>query len=514
MGHADLILTNGIIRSGQRFSKIVNSVAIGSGKIVELGNADEVLQLRKHDTEVIDLKRRVVIPGLHDTHVHALMTALWLRSAGIEKAHSVSKICKIVADCARRRRSGEWIHLVGCVPWMLQEKRLPYRWELDEAAPNNPVYIATNTLHSGCLNSAAWELCSLDSQHRDIDRNQETGKPTGVLLGDECFFHASRESLAALKKDDLRKMFIEVTNYAATKGVTTLHCLDGQWVKNDADVETHISVQKELPINTVIMWQTFNVNNVLNAGLPRVGGCLAIDGATFERTAWFYEPYIGTRTCGEQYIDDKNVYDFVYKAHCAGLQVSMHAIGDRAIDLLVRAIGQAQRKWPRKNCRHRIEHFQCPSAWAIDQAVDLQLVLAMQPSFSWIWGVGRCSEYELLLGRERAERLHPFGNIIARKGHVVGGSDSPVTPIDPLLGIHALVNMPNEARRVAPEEALAVFSSNAAWAAHSENECGTLEVGKMGDMIVLGEDLLTRTSCIDEIEIEMVISRGKVVVGD
>jgi hypothetical protein len=213
---------------------------------------------------------------------------------------------------------------------------------------------------------------------------------------------------------------------------------------------------------------------------------------------------------GDLYIPEDKLDAFVLEAHTAGLQVGVHAIGDRAVDMAVGAYKKALEAVPRDDCRHRVEHFYVPTDWAIEQACALGLALPMQPAFSWSCDVQGASDYEHYWGKERADRAEPFPRLCALGLRVSGGSDSPITPIDPLLGIHSAVNNPNPIRRVGVDDALRMFTVHGAWAGREEHEKGTIAVGKLADLVVLAADPRTDTAAIKDIPVDMTVCAGRV----
>ena len=198
------------------------------------------------------------------------------------------------------------------------------------------------------------------------------------------------------------------------------------------------------------------------------------------------------------------------EAHTAGLQIGMHAIGDRAIDILVRAYKEAMEAHPRLDCRHRVEHFYVPTDWAIEQARRLGLALPMQPAFSWSCDLPGGSLYKRIWGHERADRAEPFARLCDLGVVVSGGSDSPVTPVDPLLGIHSAINNPNPIRRVSVENALRMFTVNGAWVGREEDQKGTLEAGKLADIVVVDGDPYVESGAIKEFGVALTVCGGAV----
>lgn len=182
-----------------------------------------------------------------------------------------------------------------------------------------------------------------------------------------------------------------------------------------------------------------------------------------------------------------------------------------AIDILVSAYAEAMQEGPKSGFRHRVEHFYVPSDWAIAKAERLGLALPMQPAFAWTWDREAESECARIWGRRRADRAEPYARLFDRGIVVAGGSDSPVTDIDPLLGIHAAANAPHPARRISVDDALRMFTVNGAWAAFEERDKGTVEVGKLADLTIIDGDPLAEPEHIKDFTVEMTIKSGEVV---
>jgi predicted amidohydrolase YtcJ len=266
----------------------------------------------------------------------------------------------------------------------------------------------------------------------------------------------------------------------------------------------------------VVYFQSTDVQRVLDLGLPRIGGCVLVDGAYGEHTAALLEPYTDDPTTrGVLYFSDEELDDFVGRAHKAGLQISMHAIGDAAIEQLLNAYEQALAGDRRPDHRHRIEHFSLPTREHIERAARLGVAVAMQPIFAAMPDSGEIDcqlaglEY---LGPERYARRHPYRTIIDAGILVGGGSDSDAKPMGPLAGMHAVVNHPDEERRLTAREALSLFTTNAAKIGFEEEEKGTIAPGKLADLVVLGEDPLSvDPTSLKDIPVEMTIVGGEIV---
>lgn len=508
---SDLILLNANIITMTVPRKREHALAVKDKRIVKVGSNRAVEELRKPETKVIDLAGQTVLPGFIDSHLHSTLTGLSFHSARLETAPDVKEVLDRIREKAEKTPPGKWVLGMGCVPWALKEGRFPTMAELDSVCSDHPVFICAVTFHSSAVNTLGFKLIEIDQNMQGVEKDS-VGRPTGSFLSDDSHFFASTKALGSLSDKELADLFHGVAEFAIARGVTTMHCLDGQFVADDRDVYVLHDIQDKLPVHTLIMFQTNDVKKALDLELPRIGGCLTLDGAGFEHTALFYEPYTDRPDLyGQLYIPEETIDSFVTEAHQAGLQIGMHAIGDKAVDILVKAYQRAQDKHPRIDARHRVEHFISPTDWAIGTAADMGLALPMQPVFPFLWDTPQQSEYVRLLGPERANRLEPFVELQNRGLIISGGSDSPVTDINPLLGIHAGVNMPNPVRRVSVEEALRMFTINGAWVGKEEAEKGTIEVGKLADLVVLDRDPYREPEHIKDFKVNMTIVAGRVV---
>jgi predicted amidohydrolase YtcJ len=485
------------------------AVAIRDGRIAAVGDDHEVRAAEVPGAELVDLGDRTVLPGLVDSHAHALDTGMRDVSVDLAGVTSVAEVCDRVARGAARPYGG-WVHAMQCAHWDLREGRYPTLAELDAACPDVPVFVGSVTGHSGATNSAGLRL--VEAGAPQLARRPVTApEEAGWFRDDAEVAAASGVVLGALGRDELADLYRSVGARSAAKGVTTLHCLEGGMIHGDTDASVLHEIADSLPVRTVLMFQTMDVDRVVGMGLPRIGGCLCVDGACFENTACFYEPYLDKpETSGYLNYAEDEIFAFVRTAHEAGLQIGMHAIGDRAIDVLCSAYAAAQAASPRPDMRHRVEHFQTPTEHSMGIAADLALALPMQPIFSYLWDRPEADHYVRQFGEARADGMESFARLLARGLVVSGGSDSPVTDIDPLLGIQSAVNNPRASRRTSLDDALKMFTVNGAWVAHDEGEYGMLRAGLAADLVVLGADPREEAAHIDRIPVLRTISRGEV----
>jgi predicted amidohydrolase YtcJ len=232
---------------------------------------------------------------------------------------------------------------------------------------------------------------------------------------------------------------------------------------------------------------------VMDLGLPRIGGDLALDGSIGARTAHLSEHYADHEGHGAAYFGDDDLNEFLHNAHLAGLQVALHVIGDAAIEqavacweLVYRALDTRERRHFRAR-RHRLEHFEMASEDQIERAAMLGLAVSVQPAFDALWG-GPGALYERRLGEKRALAMNPFRTLLSRGLEVGGGSDSPVTSLDPWLGVRALEEHHDAGERFSREEAVRLFTTGSARLAHLDGKKGRLAPGTQADFAAYDVD--------------------------
>ena len=460
-------------------------MVIRGGRVVFLGGSVEALSLAD-SARVIDLDGRSAFPGFIDSHVHFWRTGLMEQMANLTGATSISEIQEFVAGAARHVPEGGLVMGRGWTDTTIAERRYPTRWELDAVAPGHVVYLLHRNGHSCALNTRALEFLDLDLARPGIDRDPKTGELLGPL----------REKLADDMQPKLLTLMepedpIEVSrSRRATGGGGRRHqrALSRRWrLVGDPDVKDFLANQAELPVSTILYYQITNLPRILSLGLPRIGGCVLIDGSPAAHTGALYEPYQDRPdTSGPAaYIPQPELDDWVLRSHQAGLQVVVHATCERAIGQMLLAYERAITQYPRAGHRHRIDHFYFPRREQVWKAAELGVMAGVQPYFAEVFH----AIYRLRFGAERLKRVHPYRWF--REAGVIagGGSDSFVTPIRPLWGIHAAVNHFNPEQRLTVPEAVEMFTRHSAYVGFEEDEAGSLQVGKRGDVVVLSDDL-------------------------
>jgi predicted amidohydrolase YtcJ len=285
---------------------------------------------------------------------------------------------------------------------------------------------------------------------------------------------------------------LRATGLAASRGVTCVHEMAIPDKRGRRDVEVLLAQQPDLPVDLVTYIADRDLPWVIDRGQSRIGGDLFLDGSIGARTAALIDPYVDAEGSGDLAYDDDELAEFLHNVHLAGFQSGLHVIGDAAIAQALRVWGRVYGSLDSRGRRHfrarrhRLEHFEMASRHQVEQAAALGLAISVQPAFDAFWGHGN-GMYERRLGQERAWSMNPFRSIMARGLELGGGSDSPVTPLDPMLGVWALENHHDPAQRFSREEAFRLFMVGAARLGHLEKK-GRLEPGAAADLAAYDDD--------------------------
>lgn len=485
------------------------AMAVREGRIVAVGSWPDVAPYAE-GLPVLDLPGKTVLPGFIDTHAHFLWTALSLAALDVSGAQDHAALRALVRQAIADSSPGGLVFGMGFTEYALDtERHSPILEALDAVAPDNPVYLMGVTGHVSAANSRALEFLAMPDDTPGIMHDAD-GWPNG-LLADKANNLAWETFGAAFGVNERAgEMIALAVEKALSVGLTTLHALEGGVTSEDEAIGDLLAVMPTVPLRFVLYYQTMDVDRVVGLGLPRIGGCILLDGDVGPHTAALSEPYLDDPACyGTLYYSHKEIDAFVLKAHKAGLQVAMHAVGDAAVEQALDAYEAALIASPREDHRHRIEHCEIIREEQIQRAQRLGVALAIQPPFNLYWPH---TTYYPTLGEERAWKADPVRGLLRPGLLVAGGSDSTVTPLGPLIGVHAAVNHSNPAERVSVQEGLELYTIHAARIGFEEHEKGSLEVGKLGDFVVLAQDPFgVEPGQIRDIAVEMTVVGGNIV---
>lgn len=509
MAKSSLAVRNANILTMDPAQPRAEALVIRDGRLVAVGDWADIAALSKN-MPVLDLRGKTVLPGMIDTHTHFLWTAMSLAALDVSAGVDHETLQAVIQQAVAETPGGDLIFGMGFTEYALDTQRFgPIVEALDAVAPDHPVFLIGVTGHTYAANSRALDILDLPEGTAGLILDDQ-GRPNGLLAGQAGYGAADRFSEIFGGGDKAAEMVAQAIGKAHSVGLTTVHALEGGVVGEDANVIEFLEALPALPLRIVLWYQTMDVERVQALGLPRIGGCILLDGDVGPHTAALREPYVDqTGSYGTLYHSQEEVDAFVFKAHQAGLQIAMHAVGDAAVEQALNAYEAALTAHPRDDHRHRIEHCEVIGEDQIERAQSLGVALAIQPPFNHYWPH---TTYYPVLGEERAWKADPVRTLLRPGLLVAGGSDSTVTPLGPLIGVHAAVNHSNPAERVSVQEALELYTINAARIAFEEGEKGSLEVGKLGDLAVLAADpFQVAPEEIKETPVDMTVIGGQIV---
>jgi len=510
--NADLVLINGKIITVDPQDTIAEAVAVKYDKILAVGRNEKIKPLVGPETKVIDLEGKMVCPGFIDSHLHPPGAGIsLLYEVNCRDCKSIEELLEKIRERVEKAPKGTWIRASRFNEFKVTEKRRINRWDLDKVSPDNPVSVGYEG-HGSTVNSKALELAGITKDTPDpfggkIDKDPETNEPTGYL-----YERASAPVRALIPpysleqtKEGLRKVFQQFLEWGTTTvydaGVSPLSIRAYQELLAAGEMPVRVGMmiragarekrEEFLDCLTSVGFQSGYGNDWLRI----IGAKMGIDASGFAGSAAVYTPqHLGTKGLGILVTAPEDLNRMVMKAHKAGLRVCIHAIGDRGIDLALDAIEAAQKEHPVDDMRHRIEHNSLCTPKQMDRLKSLGVVPSS--SIGYMWGIG--DNYIDNFGPERTRWLHPHRSLIDR-GIIAGGnSDYGVCTGDTSKQLYTAVTRRTMTGRgydyrecITPLEAIRTYTWNGAYSGKEEELKGSIEPGKLADMVVLDKDILT-----------------------
>lgn len=447
---------------------------VGNGRIIKTG-----YQLTPPaGCEMIDLCNSTVFAAFSDSHVHFTQTGITLMGIQLEDAGSIDNIMGMVAEEAK---SAEYVLGWGLQEHKLKERRVPTFAELDKACSKSFVWLARKDLHSAVLNSTALKWAKTIITGLQHENGLISGNDYNRLSYKLCDHLSKDFKMAGMKKAE---------QACFKMGVSTVHTMEG-CAESSADTLAASDFFNRSQLNGVIYHQSPDPSVPLKMGWKHMGGCLLVDGSFGTRSAALNEPYSDQyENFGNLYLKAEDIESLLKTAGKNKLQLALHAIGDRAIDTVAACYAWADQTIGRPELAHRIEHFILPGPKALMSARDHQISISIQPAFDHFWG-GSDGLYAARLGYDRAMACNPFKTMLDLGIQLAGGSDSPVTPIDPMAGVASLVNHNNHEERIDLNSALALFISEPHKLSGKDSYRGHLRPDYLADFICFAEDPFT-----------------------
>ena len=504
---ADLALLNGKVITVDDDNSIAEAVAIKKGWILRVGTDIDVREVIDSGTEVHDLDGKTVLPGLIDSHMHPGGSWGAYLVRGVECGpdfDSVEEMLERVRVKVEETASGNWI--LGYRMDDVKMGRYPTRQELDEVSPNNPLYIQRRDGHNGVANSLALELADItkdtpDPHHGRIERDEE-GEATGLLResAKDLVYHI----MPPYTEDEFYRGLQIVYDECLSLGLTSIHA--SMVSPTEFRAMQKLKRQGKLSVRTAVHLSGRDegmVESAIAMGIqtPFGDNWLKIteaewvfDTSTSGRTAAYYEPYVGEpENTGILLYDQDDIERRVWETHSAGIRVGLDGVGDRGIDRALDAIEKALQRQPREDHRHRIEHC-CYVTPSIQRRLkELEVIDASATGFLHDLG----DAYKANRGEDAMRYMWPHRSLIDMGIKAPGHSDASICSPNPWLGIYSMVTRKTSSGEVlygpegvTPIEAIQAYSIDGAYAAWEEDLKGSVEVGKLADLVVVDRDPL------------------------
>lgn len=501
---ADTVLKGGNVITWSEDEPRAEAVAMARGRILAVGDASDVEDLIGPATRVIHVDDRVVLPGFTDAHSHLASEARRLSCLDLSGAQSLEELKHRVQHAAESTRTGEWVLGRKWDESMWPVPVYPTKEDLDGVGYQHPVALARVDGHLTIVNTQA--LKELPSEVVAGSERDPGGNPLGVFkegAADRVWDVVRRDS-------ELVEGIPRMIRRAHRLGVTSVHdVVDSREVA--AYLRLHRSGALKLRVNLMPLAE--GLPPLLESGLfsgfgdhtLRLGPIKAfLDGSLGARTAGLSSDYEDERGNRGTLMPSEDLASLVQEASRGQFQLALHAIGDEAIDLGLKSLSRGNHE----KRRHRIEHFELPREEHMRAARSLGVVASMQPNFIGQWSLPG-GLYERRLGETRLRRNNPLRRILDEGITLSFGSDH--MPFSPLYGLHWAVNAPFEEQRLSVEEALRCYTQSAAYASFEQDVKGTVEPGRLADLVVLEKDPFQVPEKIENIPVHMTIFNGEVV---
>ena len=496
------------------------AIAVKGNRIIKVGSNDIINRWVGKGTKVLNLDGKTIVPGFIDTHIHVVDFGKVLNWVDLTNITAIQDMQVAIRHRLKYTADGKWIVGRGWDQNCLVEKRLPTCSDLDVVAPNNPVVLYHRCEQVCIVNTRALELADV-TKHTATPRNgaldkDNHGDLTGILRGDAT--NLVWKKVPEPGENELINSAYMACDAILQAGVTSVH-----WIltsRTEIPVIQRLRAENKLPLRIYVIVPANLLNDTLDLGLLndsgnnmlRIGGVLIFaDGYLANRTAALREPYNDdVATKGKLACTQQEMTEMAAKIQSANLQIIVHAMGNLAVDTALRALEEVSRK-SRSNIRCRLEQAALLDNQLIQRIKKQDVIVSVQPcvvdsEFS-VWSVTD------RLGIERAEQLYLIKTLLKGGVSVIGGSDCPMEPLNPLTGIQAAMSRKFPAsEQLTIDDALRLYTINAAYATFEENEKGSLEEEKLADLTILSNDpTAVPPDKLADIKVELTIIDGKIV---
>jgi len=524
----------GTILTVDKACPTAEAVALKEGIIVNVGSYASCRETLGASPELFDLKGSVMLPGFIDTHLHPPLMIIFELNLNLLKINSVEKLQILLSNEAAGDETEQWLLGLQFDKQVLQSVKQPVRQFLDGVCPNQPVVLITRDGHSVLANSKAMEVAGITKSTLEPDGGEierlPSGEPSGIFR--ETALPLLMGAMPMPPLESILSGGIRVFDRIASTGITSAGMIlqtDSEGVAGDQgayDMALMEMLLAHIPINLYSLlvtkdiskigdWQKSALNQPAGSLGRSIGGVkFWADGTFSSCTAFMEQPFSDfPDRRGFLIHTPKEMYERMVKAHQAGMQIAIHSIGDASTRVCLDLFKQLLNEFPKPDCRHRLEHASQLSAELIAEVARLKLVVSTQPLFIH-------SEKGFLpkrLGLDRIKWTYPFRSLLDAGIVVAGASDSPIEEVNVLQAIGCCVDREGfeTQQAITTEEAIRMFTLDAAYAQFEESIKGSISTGKRADLVILDQNPLTVSpEQIQNIQIEKTICGGKIIYDD
>lgn len=531
---ADMVIVNGKVYTDDSPNHFLEAVAIKGNRIEAIGSSKDINNLITPSTTVIDAKKRLVLPGFNDAHLHFLAGGTSLTELDLVDCRSIDKIQSRLETIVKQREAGEWIVGRGWDHTLFNSGRWPTKEMLDAVSPDNPVFLKRIDGHVGWANSLALSRAQIGAstpnpRGGEIVHEAGSAEPSGILK--ESAMNLVNQILPGMSKLEMKRALNMALAHAAQLGVTSiqdnsdeavfelfreLYDSDNLTVRVSEWLDFELAKSPAMLNKKIKSLEKFTQPNFIRIGLLKG----FVDGTLGSRTAYFFKPYNDDQTTvGIPQYTEAELQALVAAADSLGLQIGLHCIGAKANWMALNAYKAAQYKNKSHGLRHRIEHAQVVRLKDMNNFADYDIIASMQPT--------HCTSdlrwAERRIGHERCKGAYAWRRILDSGGKIAFGTDWPVEPLDPMRGIYSAVTRKNiesglpetgwfPDQRLSVKEAIDCYTKGSAFGEFQEGEKGSISPGKLADMIILSNNIFTiKPEEILNTKIDMTIFNGAII---
>ena len=526
---------NGKIYTVNEKQPFAQSVVTEGNNILFVGSDKDAKKYISSDTKIVDLKGRLMLPGFIDSHTHFISGGFYLIGLDLNPAKSRAEFIKILKDYIKDKK-GKWITGGNWDHENWEVKDLPTKEMIDPFTTNTPVFIDRYDGHMALANSYALELAGITKDTPSpegglIVKDPKTGEPTGILKDNAM--NLIGNIIPEHSDEDYIKAATAAMNEAKRFGVTSIEDMSYTTLENfNRQLNTYENLEKKdkLTVRVSTRMPIYTYQDLIKAGIQynfgddfiQLGSLKAYaDGSLGSSTAWFFDHYVqDTTTFGlpNDIFQNGNFEKWALDADKNKLQICVHAIGDRAVSATLDVVEKIEKENPAWDRRFHIEHSQHLRPGDIQRFAKLGVIASVQPTH--LMEDGNWAEKRI--GKERLKYMHPYNSFLKAGVKVAFGTDFPVVTLNPLVGLYMAVTRrtsdgknpkglePQE--KISIEDAIKCYTINGAYAEFQENKKGSIEPGKLADLIVLNQDILTIDPVkIKDVKIDMTVLGGKII---